>query len=60
MIKSKIIWFDDGESEDVVNSKIEALEAEGWEVVAHDLDVAGTSPFFKAYISILFQKEVEE
>lgn len=57
MKKSKIIWFEEGESEEVVNNKIQELEAEGWEVVAHDLDVAGTSPFFKAYISILFQKK---
>lgn len=57
MKKSKIIWFEEGESEKVVNNKIQELEAEGWEVVAHDLDVAGTSPFFKAYISILFQKK---
>ena len=59
MKKSKITWFEEGESEEVVNNKIQELEAEGWEVVAHDLDVAGTSPFFKAYISILFQKKVK-
>lgn len=57
MKKSKIIWFDNGESETVVNNRIKKLEAEGWEVVGHDLDVTGTSPYFKTCVSILFQKE---
>lgn len=57
MKKSKIIWFENGESEDTVNKRIKRHEAQGWEVKAHDLDVTGTPPYFKICISVLLQKE---
>lgn len=57
MKKSKVIWFDDGESEDTVNKRIKRHEAQGWEVVSHDLDITGNAPYFKVCISLLLQKE---
>ena len=60
MKKSKIIWFDNGESEETVNRRIKRYEDKGWEVKAHDLDITGSAPYFKVCISILLQKEDED
>lgn len=59
MKKSKIIWFEDC-SEETVSRRIKLLEAKGWEVVSHQLDLAGSAPYYKKYISVLLQKEEDE
>ena len=55
---SKIIWFEDC-AEESVNRRLKALESKGWEVVSHQLDLAGSAPYFKKYISVLLQKDKE-
>lgn len=58
MKASKIIWFEDC-SEETVNRRLKVLETRGWEVVSHQLDLAGNAPYYKKYISVLLQKEKE-
>ena len=58
MKKSKILLFDEDDTEDRINKWIRTEEENGWEVKEHRVAVARSNNFSKVVITFLMQMEV--
>lgn len=58
MKKSKILLFDEDDTEDRINEWIRTEEENGWEVKEHRVAVAKSNSFSKVVITFLMQQEV--
>lgn len=57
MKESKVILFDENDSERVMNNRIKKLEQDGWEVVEHNVSVCVATINVRRIVSFLLQRE---
>lgn len=57
MKESKVILFDEDDSERVINNKIKKLEQDGWEVVEHNVSVCIATINVHRIVSFLLQRD---
>lgn len=58
MKKSKVLLFNENDTEDKINKLIRTEEEKGWEVKEHRVAVAKSNSFSRVVITFLMQQEV--
>ena len=57
MKKSKVLLFNEDDTEDRINNRIRREEENGWEVKEHRVAAAKSNSFSKVVITFLMQRE---
>ena len=58
MKKSKVLLFNENDTEDRINKRISTEEENGWEVKEHGVSIAKSNGFSRVIITLLMQREV--
>ena len=58
MKKSKVLLFNEDDTEDRINKRIRTEEEKGWEEKEHRVAVAKSNAFSRVVITFLMQREV--